>query len=182
MPRKVVVNKEGTDKNTKDKRIVENFKNEQIAENIKGKRIAENLKNEQIAENLKIIDKTKNEKKKFYVSVKENELNMITNNFEPKEMLAFSQLRTLNQKELIQSLDQNDKLGIVIKDKLQVAMINMEKYQMLVEAVQNYSRLLEWLDEQELFKRVEHRLNDPVWEELPEGTSLWEWTGLEVKG
>lgn len=106
----------------------------------------------------------------------------VTKNFEPREMLAFSQLRTLNQKELIQSLDQNDKLGIVIKDKLQVAMISMEKFENLVEAVHEYGRLLEWLEEQELFNRIEHRLKEPVFEELPEGTSLWEWAGLDVKG
>jgi len=130
-----------------------------------------------------MTDKVKENERRSIVSLKENKLNMITNNFEPREMLAFSQLRTLNQKELIQSLDQNDKLGIVIKDKLQVAMINMEKYQMLVEAVHEYSRLLEWLEEQEMFKRIEHRLSDPAeWEELPEGKSLWEWAGLEVKG
>jgi hypothetical protein len=160
----------------------ENPKDEPKLENPKDEPKFENLKDEPKLENSKITDKAKDEERRFIVSLKENKLNMITNNFEPREMLAFSQLRTLNQKELIQSLDQNDKLGIVIKDKLQVAMINMEKYQLLVEAVHEYSRLLEWLEEQELFKRVDHRLKNPVWEEVPEGKSLWEWAGLEVKG
>lgn len=118
------------------------------------------------------------------VSLKEKNTRMISKNFEPKEMLAFSQLRTLNQKELLNSLDQNEKIGIVIKDRLQAAIISMETYLELVEAVQNYSRLLVWLEEEELSKRYLNRLNDDpaAYHELPEGISLWDWTGSQSKG
>jgi hypothetical protein len=109
-------------------------------------------------------------------------LKMITKTFEPKEMLPFGQLRTLNQKDLLQSLDENDKLGIVIKDQLKVAMIDMEKYQIMVDAVQEYKRLLELLDERELFERTAHRLDSDRWEELPEGMSLMDWAGIIPKG
>jgi hypothetical protein len=105
---------------------------------------------------------------------------MITKTFEPKEMLPFSQLRTLNQKELLQSLEENDKLGIVIKDQLKVALIDMDKYQTMVEVIQEYTRMLDWLEERELYEETAHRLSGD-WEEIPEGVSLMEWAGIQTK-
>lgn len=171
MPRKVKINENQADKNLKKPKSENQTKCEPEKKS----------ENQTKCEKLDIADKITKEER-LIVRLKEIKNIMVTKHFEPREMLAFSQLRTLNQKELIQSLDQNDKLGIVIKDKLQVAMISMEKFEYLVELVQEYGRLLEWLEEQELFKRIEHRLDNPVWEELPEGKSLWEWAGLEEKG
>lgn len=106
---------------------------------------------------------------------------MFTKTFEPKEMLPFSQLRTLNQKDLLRTLEENAKLGIVIKDQLKVAMIEMDKYEKLVELVQEHERLLEWLEERELFEQIEARSNSNEWEVLPEGMSLVEWAGIRPK-
>lgn len=139
------------------------------------------MSNQNNNQKLKQSDNSKLGDKKIG-STKEKKIDMVTKHFEARELLAFSQLRTLNQKELIESLDQNEKIGIVIKDKLQVAMISMEKYENIVETVHEYGRLLEWLEEHELFSRLENRLSQPVWDELPEGSSLWEKAGLDVKG
>lgn len=103
---------------------------------------------------------------------------MITKTFEPKEMLPFSQLRTLNQKELLHSLEENEKLGIVIKDQLKVAMINMDKYQKIVEALQEYERLLDWIEERELYEKIGHRLESDRVVEYKEGMSLLEMSGV----
>lgn len=110
------------------------------------------------------------------------EMSNITKTFEPKELLPFGQLRSLNQKELIKSLEENEKLGIVIKDQLKVAMIDMDKYQLMVDVVQEYERLLEWLEERELIEETIQRLNSEEWEEAPEGMSLMEWAGIHPKG
>lgn len=99
---------------------------------------------------------------------------MLTKQFEAKEMLAFSQLRTLNQKDLITSLEEHDKLGIVIKDQLRVAMLDMELYEQIVEELQELNRLKELLEEQELFERTQHRF-DGRFEELPEGKTVLDW-------
>jgi len=117
----------------------------------------------------------------IYENLREK-LKMITKTFEPKEMVPFGQLRKLNQKELLKSLEDNEKLGIVIKDQLKVAMMDMEKYQIMVDAVQEYERLIEWLDEHELFEKTANRWNSNRWEELPEGVSLMEWAGIIPKG
>lgn len=103
---------------------------------------------------------------------------MITKTFEPKEMLPFSQLRKLNQKDLLRSLEQNDKLGIVVKDQLKVAMIDMDKYQMMVDALQEYERLLDLLEERELYEQIGHRLESNRVVEYKEGKSLLELAGI----
>ncbi|MFD1953210.1 hypothetical protein ACFSL6_03210 [Paenibacillus thailandensis] len=107
---------------------------------------------------------------------------MITKTFEPKEMLPFSQLRTLNQKELLHSLEENDKLGIVIKDQLKVAMIDMDKYQMMVDLLQEYERLLEWIEEREEYERIHHRLDSDRVVEYKKGMSLLEMAGIHRQG
>jgi len=61
---------------------------------------------------------------------------MLTKTFEPREMLPFSQLRTLTQKSLINSLENNEKLGIVIKDQLKVALMDIKVYEEMVERIQ----------------------------------------------
>ncbi|RUT38721.1 hypothetical protein EJP82_26780 [Paenibacillus anaericanus] len=101
----------------------------------------------------------------------------LTKTFEQKEMLAFSQLRTLTQKDLISSFENNNKIGIVIKDQLRVAMLDMAVYENLVEQAAELERLTEVLEEQEFFMRTQHRL-DGKFEELPEGTSLRNWADL----
>ncbi len=106
---------------------------------------------------------------------------MITNTFEPKELLPFSQLRTLNQKDLLQSLEQNDKLGIVIKDQLKVAMIDMDKYQQMVNALQEYERLQDWVEERELYERIGQREESDGAVEFKEGMSLLEMAGIHPR-
>lgn len=112
---------------------------------------------------------------------KEKNSEMLTKTFEPKEMIPFGQLRTLSQKELLRHLEEHPKLGIVIKDQLKVALIDMDKFLELVEAVQEHERLLDWLEERELFERVSARSNGE-WEQLPEGMSVLEWAGIRTKG
>ncbi len=107
---------------------------------------------------------------------------MLTKTFESKEMLPFAQLRTLNQKDLLHSLEENDKLGIVIKDQLRVAMINMEQYEQMVTALQEYERLLDCIEESELFEQMNHRLKSERHVEYKEGMSLLEMAGIRPKG
>lgn len=120
----------------------------------------------------------KRKSRKSENKIRREALKMITNTFEPKEMLPFSQLRTLNQKELLHSLEENDKLGIVIKDQLKVAMINMDKYQKIVEALQEHERLLDWIEERELYEKIGHRLESDRVVEYKEGMSLLEMAGV----
>jgi len=61
---------------------------------------------------------------------------MLSKTFESKEMLPFSQLRTLTQKSLINSIENNEKIGLVIKDQIRVALIDIKTYESLVERVQ----------------------------------------------
>jgi hypothetical protein len=123
-----------------------------------------------------------NENSKF-IKVSKGEPKMLTKTFEAKELMAFSNLRSISQKELLRALDTNEKLGIVIKDQLKVAMIDMDSYQSLVETAQEYERLLEWMEEQELFNQVGHRLNnDEGWEGIPDGMSLREWASPSPTG
>lgn len=68
---------------------------------------------------------------------------MLTKSFAPRELLPFNRLRSLNQKDLLRSLKENGKLGIVIKGQLKVALIGIEQYELMVEALQEYQRLLE---------------------------------------
>lgn len=106
---------------------------------------------------------------------------MMTKTFEPKELVPFSQLRTLNQKELLHSLEENDKLGIVIKDQLKVAMIDMNKYQMMVEALHEYERLLDWIEEREEYERIQHRLESDRVVEYKQGMNLLEMAGIHPR-
>jgi len=112
------------------------------------------------------------------VRVRKDKFKMITKSFEPKEMLPFSQLRSLNQKDLLLSLEKNDKLGVVIKDQLKVAMIDMEKFEMMVDVLHEYERLLDWIEEHELYNRIGHRLGSENVVEYKEGMSLLEMAGI----
>jgi hypothetical protein len=114
--------------------------------------------------------------------IRGKEKRMLTKTFESKELLPFSQLRTLNQKDLLHSLEQNDKLGIVIKDQLRVAMMDMEKYEQMVNVLQEYERLLDYIEEGELFERIAHRLKSDRFVEYKEGMSLLEMAGIHPKG
>jgi hypothetical protein len=160
-----------TDKRRKEKKRVNDEKTDKRNEN--SERIDDaNKKTDKQSENDKRVE---SENK---IRVRKETLKMITKTFEPKEMLPFSQLRTLNQKDLLHSLEENDKLGIVIKDQLKVAMIDMDKYQMMVEALQEYERLLDLVEERELYERIGHRLESNRVVEYKEGMSLLEMAGV----
>lgn len=115
------------------------------------------------------------------IRVRKETFKMMTKTFEPKELVPFSQLRTLNQKELLHSLEENDKLGIVIKDQLKVAMIDMNKYQMMVEALHEYERLLDWIEEREEYERIQHRLESDRVVEYKQGMNLLEMAGIHPR-
>lgn len=138
--------------------------------------------NERTGDASQITDKRSDQDRcvenKNKIRVRKETLKMITKSFEPKEMLPFSQLRKLNQKDLLRSLEQNDKLGIVVKDQLKVAMIDMDKYQMMVDALQEYERLLDLLEERELYEQIGHRLESNRVVEYKEGKSLLELAGI----
>lgn len=101
---------------------------------------------------------------------------MLTKQFESKELLPFGQLRSLNQKDLLKFLQDNEKIGVVIKDQLEVTMLSMEKYEKLLDAIREYQRLLEWHEEKLLY---EERIINNQWVEKPEGMSLVEWIGAK---
>lgn len=130
-------------------------------------------------DNLNYEDKRVEDENK--IRTRKEALKMITKTFEPKEMLPFSQLRKLNQKDLLHSLEQNDKLGIVIKDQLKVAMIDMDKYQMMVDALQEYERVLDLFEEREMYERISHRLESNRVVEYKEGMSLLEMAGVHPR-
>lgn len=158
----------GTEKKTKSKHNDEKREHEKRLSTSPGE--YKNKKEENI------IKKTYTRRTKLSDGV-----NMMTKTFESKELLPFSQLRTLNQKELLQSLVEHDKLGIVIKDQLKVAMIDMERYEQLVDALQDYERLLELMDEQEEYGRILHRFESNRVVEYKEGMSLLDLAGVHRK-
>ncbi|MDO3408156.1 hypothetical protein QWJ34_00095 [Saccharibacillus sp. CPCC 101409] len=104
---------------------------------------------------------------------------MPTTTFKKEEMVAFGELRSLNQKQLLHSLDENDKLGIVIKDKLSAVVLDMKKYEAMVAAIESYEKLQERLEEQELFQELnlKQRLETDrdQWERVPADASLFDW-------
>ncbi|MFB5759978.1 hypothetical protein [Paenibacillus medicaginis] len=83
--------------------------------------------------------------------------------------------------DLPHPLEENGKLGIVIKDQLKVAMIDMDKYRMMVDALQEYERLLDLVEERELYERIPHRLEGGRVVEYKEGMSLLEMAGVHTK-
>jgi len=107
---------------------------------------------------------------------------MLTKTFESKELLPFGQLRLINQKDLVKSLEENDKLGIVIRDQLKVAMIEMGQYEQMIDALQDYERLLDLLEEHEIYEQIKHRLEDDRVVAYKEGMSLFGMGGVHLKG
>ncbi|WP_145950346.1 hypothetical protein [Paenibacillus sp. Y412MC10] len=170
-----------SDQNGAEKRTTEI--NDHKKQEDAGPPIARNKKKAKTAQR---INETKNEKSPCDMTNVNgiggvNKVMNMTKTFETKEMLPFSQLRTLNQKEMLQSLEENDKLGIVIKDQLKVAMMDMEKYEKMVDALQEYERLLDWMDEREEYERISHRLESDRVVEYKEGMSLLEMAGVRPK-
>jgi hypothetical protein len=105
---------------------------------------------------------------------------MLTKSFLSKELLPFGQLRTLSQKDLLHSLEENAKLGIVIKDQIKVAMIDMGQYEKMIDALQDYERLLDLLEEREIHERIKHRLEREPTTEYKEGMSIFDLAGVHL--
>ncbi|MFB5266830.1 hypothetical protein ACE41H_08520 [Paenibacillus enshidis] len=65
-------------------------------------------------------------------------------------------------------MEEDGKPGIVIKDQLKVAMIDMDKYRMIVNALQEY-------------ERISYRLEGSRIVEYKEGMSLLEMAGVHPR-
>jgi hypothetical protein len=67
----------------------------------------------------------------------------ICKSFAPGELLPFAQLRSLNQKDCRRAINENGKLGIMIKGQLSMVLVRIEEFELMVDALQEYSRGLE---------------------------------------
>lgn len=67
---------------------------------------------------------------------------MFTKTFKLDEMIPFGQLRKINQKDLSELVKTNDKVGIMVNNKIKVVMIDIEKYQKMVDLIEEYEQIL----------------------------------------
>lgn len=67
---------------------------------------------------------------------------MFTKTFKLDEMIPFGQLRKINQKDLSELVKTNDKVGIMVNSKIKVVMIDIEKYQKMVDLIEEYEQIL----------------------------------------
>lgn len=105
---------------------------------------------------------------------------MATKEFTPKEMLPAKKLRMLSQRDLLE-LTKQHKVGIIVKDELKIAMLNMEVFESMVDYI---NELEETIEDFELATRFGDRIKTPEtkWEKQPANQSFSEWYQDRKKG
>lgn len=63
--------------------------------------------------------------------------------FKKDELIAASELRTLSQRHLFQTLEAHKKLGILYRDKLAAVMLPYERYELLLERISELEHALQ---------------------------------------
>jgi hypothetical protein len=98
---------------------------------------------------------------------------MLTKEFTSKEMIAANQLRTLSQKEILEKLAESNKIGVIVKDELRIAMIDVDVYEALLDRLREME---ERFEELVLADRLKDRVQSPEskWIEFPEGMAVSE--------
>jgi ATP-dependent RNA circularization protein (DNA/RNA ligase family) len=98
-------------------------------------------------------------------------LNMTTK-FSKEEMLPAKDLRTISQKELLDRINKLEKIGVIIKDELAIAMIKYETFETMIARIRE---LEDKLEDMQLGKMFGGRVGEESWEEKPEEMTLTEW-------
>lgn len=71
--------------------------------------------------------------------------NMPTKVLEKGETLPARSLRTLSQKDLLKKLEKYEKLGLIANDHLSVAMLSWDKYENIVNLIQEQNKKIDEL-------------------------------------
>lgn len=78
--------------------------------------------------------------------LKKGDFKMPTKELIKDETLAANSLRTLSQKSLMEMVKTNEKLGLIVNNELEIAMLSWEKYEEIVDLVHRQEQRIEELE------------------------------------
>jgi hypothetical protein len=113
---------------------------------------------------LKVGENVKKRKESIHMSTK----------FAKEETLPANKLRTLSQRDLMDLLSKHEKLGLIVKDELAIAMIKVETLEAMVERINSLEDLVEDLELSNLLKR-RATVAGTEWEEKPQEETFLNW-------
>ncbi|AKU27535.1 hypothetical protein ABEO87_13825 [Geobacillus stearothermophilus] len=76
----------------------------------------------------------------------EGDKKMPTKTLTKEETLPASALRSLSQKSLLEMVNAFDKLGVIVNNNLSIAMLSWEKYEQLVDNIQELQSKIDELE------------------------------------
>lgn len=85
--------------------------------------------------------------------MREEVIVMPTKTISREETMGVNNLRNLSQKNLMEMVDNNEKLGLIANNELAIAMIRWDKYEKIVDLVESQAHQIELL--QSLFEDSE---------------------------
>jgi hypothetical protein len=77
---------------------------------------------------------------------RKEEFKMPTKTLEREETLAANSLRSLSQKSLMEMVSSYEKLGLIVNNELQMALLSWENYEEIVDLVETQNEKIEELE------------------------------------
>ncbi len=84
------------------------------------------------------------------------EFKMPTKSLEKRETMPAKDLRSLSQKNLLDKLNQNEKLAIIMNDDIKAALLSWDKYEQMVDRIEFLNAQVEELQSD----REDYQLNE----------------------
>ncbi len=97
--------------------------------------------------------------------------------FTTKETLPARELRKISQTNLLELVNEREKIGVIVNDEIALVLLKVEMLEQLVDRVRELEEIIERSGDLEYEKSISNRLtlNTHDWTSVPNGMNFTDW-------